>query len=1388
MSQEKYSPFLKKRNSLQQFVKEQLVGPGGFNKKYYLLSNWKNHEFNGKRIVSCSAGANFSEVIPEVPAYHYSSAILFPQVSLQSLTSPEEADAIDQKNDENEPIKEAGQDEFSGEQAESISSRNQNYPNTLGLSIAIEPGINISNSLDVEISLRSYQKIKQQELSPLMLGHWIQFHEVEVTNLIRKYMGDIFRVLERDGNYFVLANEQVDLNDHLYTIDYVYLEKIRVSEILPLIALLYTESKFFVYTSSPYAGVEYNYHLIFEESLLDQLKADLISESTKTEQILELLTLIEQYNQVKSITTELKTVYRKPSFKNRPTPIWAAKSHHFKLTLPDPQIRTGTSRGKLPVSQELGLQLNYQYLFHHKGLLYIKLILSNNNILNLGQDEPPQLNKKDRANELSYFGVELKVTEKCSDILRPYNPPNQISIDQEDNFNKILYRDYNDYGEGYNTSVTWEYEEQNKLRQVRTEFLPYEDTPDVDFEPTKIEGEKLTNLIDKQALSMRSLSTLSTKSDQDLRKLLDDFTDAYGTWITTQSEELALEDNLNDASRTVLLKQLNGCQRDFKRLKRNIGLLFTNSKALAAFKVMNTAMYMQLEHGKGIKSLDEGSLKTYTPNQNSPSYYQKCENEYQWRSFQLAFILLNLDAFVQPAADDQTVPDVFGTGWPERNEIADLVWFPTGGGKTEAYLGIIGFCIAYRRFTKESPSRGGTAVLMRYTLRLLTLQQFQRATLLICALEVIRKGNYPMPNGYGLGEERITIGLFVGGGSLPNTWADMDLELKKIADQLRQSPELNRPRTKLPITECPWCGGALFTKPNLLNLSHRSGDTYKPADKFSIVCNTPQCVFYGAWANGEKSLPIRIFDEDIYKDPPTLLFGTVDKFAALANNVDTAPSGRIKDSQRFFGKGDKQGHFPPELIIQDELHLLLGPLGSAVGLFEKAVDECCTERYAGGITIRPKVITSTATTRNTDKQIFALFNRRAEIFPKQGIRSSDSFFASYKRDPKEPKAPVSKRRYMGVLPVGKTQVWMQLRLASIALAHRVKYMIEEIGSRVVLENHENYQSQSQVLDYYHTVLSYFNSLKEVGKTQSQLTHYLPSDLDLVLGNAIGWTILGKFIRPSQDIQEGELTGRLSGEEVKGNLAKIQRKWNFLGKTQPPELVISTNMISVGIDVSRFNTMIINSMPRNIAEYIQASSRVAREREGIVFTVHHPFRSRDLSHYQRFKEFHEKFYSYVEPISVTPFADKALERYFAMFLAVMVRHNKNLPFQNNKDAARLSRVDVTQIKKEIMAYITEIYTNGSRLSDFMQSRDYGVAITISGILDKGEVEEISNKLDELLIDRWLERLDGQEFRYRHENEALSLFSREGISSPYRHWNVKYSLREIAPTIVIKTVQQ
>ena len=1244
-------------------------------------------------------------------------------------------------------------------------------------------------------------------------------------------MTSAFGLEEIDNNLFIYPNK-IFKQDDIYAIDYELLNTYVREEFISvlkksfeqeIVELKYeNEIKYFgledgntqLYSISDKKYSHTNVFTIFSDTISGIIQRNLENGIENYNKYKLLIRELEIYNQLLQITTDLKTIIKEKNSSS----VWQSKKFVKEITLPKFTGKTIQREKRKKIDEKDKESLEYYVQYYNpkadENKIYVKLLIENVNEYKLEKNETPQLNKKNNANKLSFFGVELRIHEKVESCLLQYNPPQLLDFDEEDSFNKLIYRKYIDFGEGYNTSVNWG--TKNGLNFISSEFLPNHETPSVDFKPSKIEGHNIKDrILDDTILSMRYLSTLSDMEDEDLIVGLNSFIDAYGfeegvfdSWIKDKQEELNNEP-IDDESRVLLNKQLLACRNDYKRLKRNITLLGRDSSAMAAFRTMNTAMFMQLHH-----SIECNKKKPFTPiKENNEDFYSNekiydkdgKETEYKWRSFQLAFILLNIDAFVKPNEEDHTVEDVFGTGWPERNEIADLVWFPTGGGKTEAYLGIIAFAISLRRFTKGENGYG-TTVLMRYTLRMLTLQQFQRATLLIFALEVIRKDEFSLPGKFSLGDERITIGLFVGGDSLPNGWDStsysqgMKETLNNIAEQITNSRPIS---TKLPFTDCPWCGGGLFVDEDLSNIKPNHIGDYGINDQLNIACNTKGCTFHSKRASNTKSLPFRIFDDDIYKYPPTLLFGTVDKFAALANYVSTKTSDRNRDSQRLFGKGYKINCLPPELIIQDELHLLLGPLGSSVGLFEKGIDYLCTYYDGKGNKIKPKVVTSTATTRNTDKQIFALFNRRSEIFPKQGITCDDSFFAFYKRKVNEDNKLEyqSKRKYVGVLPIGKTQVWMQLRIISICLSHRLKYFKEKYTIDEVFKTPEILDELEMVFDYYHTTLSYYNSLKDVGKAQSQLDHHLPGDINYVIKNTIPWSFLDKLMRKENEIKYSELTGRLSGEEVKTNLADIEKKWTLLealGDSKKlkvinsPEFIISTNMISVGIDVSRFNTIVINSMPRNIAEYIQASSRVARDEDGIVFTVHHPYRSRDISHYQKFKEFHEKFYSYVEPISVTPFASKALDRYLAMYSVVIIRHNRELGLINNDSAKDIDNDKIDIIKSLIKSEVQKIHSNAVKLDKHLKKRKAGVTSTIDGIISEEEINDIEFKLNELL-ENWIGFIDNVpqpvDFNYRiHEERLRSLFTSMSDDNYPNHWKVSYSLREIGASAVIKTVQQ
>lgn len=654
--------------------------------------------------------------------------------------------------------------------------------------------------------------------------------------------------------------------------------------------------------------------------------------------------------------------------------------------------------------------------------------------------------------------------------------------------------------------------------------------------------------------------------------------------------------------------------------------------------------------------------------------------------------------------------------------------------------------------------------LYRYTLRLLTTQQFQRALRLILALEQIRKWDK-----YNLGDKEISIGLFVGESSLPNHY-------KNLAEEIRKNWVSDGGHGQIPLDRCPWCGSLLR-------------DKEVSVDHYYFGCSNKKCTY------GKRNyLPIRLCDDHVYEEPPTLLFGTVDKFAQLARRVNVNEA--CADSRRLFGNGT--GCNPPDLIIQDELHLLLGPLGSAVSLFEAAIDQLCSYKRQDGLVIRPKIISSTATTRNTSFQVRALYDRDICIFPKNGTDYDDSFFAFYKRDKQGENdnwSYVSKRKYIGIMPTGRTQMTTQMRLAAILFVHRALY---ERKNKALLEIND--KSFIEAADYYYSIISYFNSLKEVGKTDAQFYLEFTKYTRRLFKRVLRFTdMLECFYAYNEIFSKTELTGRLSGGDAVKELTKVQTiKWDpnkrlpYLkeGETNiynsailPADYILATNMISVGLDVSRFNTIIINSMPRNIAEYIQASSRVARDKEGLVLTLHNPFRSRDMSHFERFREFHEKLYYYVEPISITPFSPKAVEKYMPLYMATIIRHlYKNLA--DRKDANKMSIPIATELKSELKKYFENRYARTQALDSTLHALE-------REIITKEQLSYIYEWID-VSLDQWVNKAEqyGDSLVYyaagRKGAEEVSLlvstddYSEQKAASK---WIVPSALRLVEPEAVL-----
>lgn len=1348
------SKIFKKREELERFIREQTLGPGISGYRFVNLNAVCSTEKDLKTAFPIN---NEFEILNTMPAALYSTGILFPKDDSHSAEVGAQTDSNDDENGDEEKDVENLKDELGNIDSTDTIELNQLFPQTMGLTFCMKDEFLKKGILEFNVSTRYYHKVKKDELQNIAVLCETQpddFKEFINTYNLKEYI----EICTYGINKCIKAKNKLSAEN---------LSEIRKT--LRSINEKRTEDIFKNHVKA-YLSKDLHYKPKNLSSLIQTISYELKNITTSKKKREKLYFASQKVELLENYIVHINDLI---NLYSRDT-IWEAKTLKAKVKLKNIKFdlhktkKTYLSESSMPEGEAVeiiksdnttsnSLKSILKIPLDSKGEEYASLSAniqlsrdtrdSNNKVfikVQLINDSSPF--KKDpkgkryysvateKVNNKAFFGVKIFLEDEN---LIPYTnytfKKNDEGFYDEDTTTKFIYKQFDDYAIGHGCSVNWK--KKSKGAFIETEYLPECETPDIEpvprnkyLNPKKVNNDEYTSppfLESSKPQEFKWLSIFSNATNNEVIEGLNQFVDSYGEWIELKRNNLKYQTDF----KSIADQELNKCAEDYKRMKSNISSLLdgeNNVENLNSFRLMNAAMFMQLYHSVKVK---DGSILSLMGTDNfkefNHDFYKNADDKLfsktesaGWRAFQLAFILLNLDGIFKPANNDK---------WVARNEWVDLVWFPTGGGKTEAYLGLIALTIINRRKIFKERG-GGVASIMRYTLRLLTMQQFQRATLLIMALELIRRWDQ-----FDLGKEPITIGLWVGDNSMPNKMEGLIDEFKKL---------IEGKKNRIPFSNCPWCNSKLKPIPtggaiNAINDTFNNG-------KAHLYCNNNSCSFSETdfFENdlSKGPIPVNLCDESIYQHPPTLLFGTVDKFAQLAHKVS---SKNIKsDSRRLFGNGNweegkpKEGYLPPDLIIQDELHLLLGPLGSAVALFEAAIDQLCTREDG----TRPKIISSTATTRNTQLQIAALFGKEVKLFPKPGVECDDSFFSFYKRKfisrENSSQQYIAKRKYIGVLPTGRTQIWMQMRLTAIIMTHRVLYELKELGESHPI-NFEGYDRKfSKTMDYYHTIISYFNSLKEVGKTQSQVQTYILKELRRVFNRVLRPQKLMHALYTYGPIQEAELTGRLSGEEVKNELKNVENKWmpenrfaqlgenGTLRKNIPPEFLVATNMISVGIDVSRFNTIIMNSMPRNTAEYIQASSRVARDDYGLVITVHHPFRARDISHYEKFIEFHEKMYSYVEPISITPFTKKAIERYLGLYLATMIRHT--LPQFTDRDSAseisELSDIEIEKLVEELLKYFI---SKKSKLDSFDS--------LIQNLLQNDNLEQIHKWIHEAIFE-------------------------------------------------------
>jgi hypothetical protein len=819
----------------------------------------------------------------------------------------------------------------------------------------------------------------------------------------------------------------------------------------------------------------------------------------------------------------------------------------------------------------------------------------------------------------------------------------------EDRELEMLYRHEQEFAVGHGIAADWTVDPSDpwQATEIRTVAVPqYEVRQQT---PPTADDEGYERLADVE-LRMDALATIPAA---DLPGRLTPLADAYDEWIERQAAKLNVPEERLDAYAEVARRSLDACRRTSRRIREGIDLLRDDPQAAAAFQFSNRAMWQQ--RIRSIYSLGRRRRGEEAPTLEEIDADPRNKS---WRPFQLAFMLLNLTSITDLHHEDRSHP---------TKAIADLLWFPTGGGKTEAYLGLAAYTMGLRRLhgvIEGRPGHSGVTVLMRYTLRLLTLQQFQRASTLLCAMEMIRREAVAQGDDrWGKDDQAFSIGLWVGAKSTPNWTADS----KSVVDALRQGQRYTVSNKGSPhqLTNCPWCG----TKIQPRNLEVETVGSGR--GRTFMFCDSPSCEF--SKRHAPEGLPVCVVDEEIYRRLPSLLIATVDKFAQMPwNGLTEMLFGRVdkycpRHGYRSPDTEDSESHparhqlpatrsiqhpflRPPDLIIQDELHLISGPLGSMVGLYETAIDELCSWEV-GGKRVRPKVVASTATVRNAKAQIHELFCRQLNVFPPPGIDAKENFF-SKRRETTE----VPGRLYIGICTPGRSLKAALIRSFVAALA---------VGAKL-------YEDYDTAADPWLTTVGYFNSLRELGGMRRMVDEDVRNRLRHMDQRGLAKRLLHKV---------EELTSRKQSTDIPLILDRLEDQFSHekdalrqqraqQGGDQVPrpiDVMLATSMISVGVDIDRLGLMLVGGQPKSSSEYIQATSRVGRRHPGLVSTIYNWARPRDLSHFERFRHYHATFYQHVEALSVTPFAPRALDRGLSALLVSLVRlTNQQL---NPNDAAR-----------------------------------------------------------------------------------------------------------------------
>lgn len=861
--------------------------------------------------------------------------------------------------------------------------------------------------------------------------------------------------------------------------------------------------------------------------------------------------------------------------------------------------------------------------------------------------------------ELMLFQLGLVVNPADGAQILEYDASRTFDADNESTELRLRYRNRRVYAVGHGMAADWELDGDGRCQRVSLTPVPALVVPAV--ETTGFPSDRQ----ESRALRLDLLSRLDVAPDEVL-PFLDAFVNSFSEWVASQEARVDSFGEQRQTARDIVERS----RLAVKRMVESVNLLRDPDQGLLrrAFALGMAAMRLQIQQ----TSINRGR------NAGEPA----------WRPFQLGFLLISLASTVNDHHPDR--------------ELVDLIWFPTGGGKTEAYLGLAAIEIFHRRLLYGAEG-GGTAVITRYTLRLLTAQQFQRAAALVCAMEILRSSDARVA-----GMAPFSIGLWVGNEATPATAAEAKHALERLRKAARPE-EAN----EFQLESCPWCLARLVPKKYSDDAS-RYGMRMVGRDVV-IHCTSTDCVF-------SKELPLAVVDSVLYENPPTILLATVDKFARLQFKPE---AGRLLGLNTIYRQ--------PSMIIQDELHLLSGPLGTTVAVFDAVIQLLLRKKGS-----TPKIIASTATIRASGEQIMGLYGRKVALYPPSGLDDDKTFFS-------RPVESGQGRLYLGLMPQSVSQA-SALRDAATPLLELpvvLRSSVPPLASR----------------DAYWTLVMYHNSLRELGRSSTLVVDDVNGRLETRSDR------LGLELRPVRAGRVIELTSRRGPEDLPNDLRELQLSANETAEAI--DVVLSSNMLSVGIDIPRLALMLMVGQPKTTAEYIQATSRVGRgDNNGIIVTLFRSNRARDRSHFETFRGYHEALYRSVEPTSVTPWSIASRDRSLAGALVALVRHSFQ-PFSADDSAGQLDLSnDTVRAALEGMA---------SSLSQM---------IALSDELEETEAtEQIWRLLREWDLRAQRARSDSTRLRYeRHPGAGEALLKRFG--QPGEGWLVGDSMRSVEPNVGIE----